>query len=123
MKSATRSLGRAAAALLGGGAVLVAASSTAAAAPLPPNCTTADVTAVVAGVSSGMTGYLFTHPDVNAFFTGLQGQSKSAAAQQTREYLDANPQVRAEVTSIRQPAIDLRNRCGIPLAADISGVL
>ena len=78
---------------------------------------------MVAGVSSNMTAYLFTHPDVNAFFTGLQGQSKSAAAQQTREYLDANPQVRAEVTSIRQPAIDLRNRCGIPLAADISGVL
>lgn len=119
----TRTLGRVAVALLGGGAVLVAASSTAAAAPLPPNCTTADVTAVVAGVSSNMTAYLFTHPDVNAFFTGLQGQSKSVVAKQTKEYLDSNPQVRAEVTAIRQPAIDLRNRCGIPLAADISGVL
>ena len=85
--------------------------------------TAADLAGVRSGVDASTSAYLFTHPDVNAFFTGLQGQSKSVVAKQTKEYLDSNPQVRAEVTAIRQPAIDLRNRCGIPLAADISGVL
>ncbi len=121
MKPAIRSLGRAAVLVVGSGAVMLAASATATA--LPPNCTTADVTAVMAGVSTNMTAYLFTHPDVNAFFTGLQGQPKAAAAQQTKDFLNQNPQVSAELGAIRAPAVDLRNRCNIPLKAEISGVL
>ena len=121
MNRVTHSLIRATAIVLGAGAVVLAASATAAAEP--PNCTTADVTAVMGDVSSNMSGYLFTHPDVNAFLTGLQGQSKSAAAEQTKTYLNNNPQVRAELDAIRRPAIDLRNRCNIPLEAEISGVI
>ncbi len=121
MKAITRLLGRTTAVVLGAGAVML--STTAIAAAEPPNCTTADVTAVMAGVSANMTGYLFTHPDVNNFFTGLQGQSKSSVAQQTRTYLNENPQVRAELDAIRAPALDLRNRCGIPVQAEISGVI
>nr|WP_286175276.1 heme-binding protein [Mycobacterium sp. DL99] len=98
-------------------------SASATASAEAPNCTTADVTAVMASVSTNMTGYLFTHPDVNAFFTGLQGQSKSATAAQTKDYLNQNPQVRAELDAIRAPALDLRNRCNIPLEAEISGVI
>ncbi len=121
MKPAMQSLGRATAAALGTAAVILSASATASAEA--PNCTTADVTAVMASVSTNMTGYLFTHPDVNAFFTGLQGQSKSATAAQTKDYLNQNPQVRAELDAIRAPALDLRNRCNIPLEAEISGVI
>ena len=121
MDLSTRSLGRAAAALLGGGAVLVAVSSTAAAAPLPPNCTTADVTAVVAGVSSGMTGYLFTHPDVNEFFTGLKDLPMEQKRAEAKAYLDANPQVKAEVQGIRQPSVDFHNRCDVPVPVDVAG--
>jgi len=121
MKPVTRTLGRVTAAALGAGAVILGASATAAAEP--PNCTTADVTAVMTGVSANMTAYLFTHPDVNAFFTGLQGQKKSEIADKTQAYLNANPQVRAELGAVRAPAVDLRNRCNIPVMAEISGVL
>ena len=106
---------RAAAALLGAGAVLAGLVGTAgpASADPPPNCTTADMTGVMSGVSAAMSAYLFSHPDVNAFFTGLQGQSKAQIAAATQTYLDNNPQVRADIQSIRQPSTDFRARCGI----------
>jgi len=116
-----RSVRRAAAAALGAGAVLLSVAGPAAADP-PPNCTTADMTGVMAGVSAGMSTYLWTHPDVNAFFTGLQGLPKSQVKTQTQQYLDANPQVRAELDGVRQPATDFRARCGLiqrPLAPGV----
>ncbi len=84
----------------------------AAAQPPPPNCTAADLAGVMAGVSAATSAYLFTHPDVNNFFTTLKGQPKEQIRAQAREYLAANPQVRAELQGIRQPAVDFRNRCG-----------
>ncbi|MGY4710246.1 heme-binding protein [Mycolicibacterium sp. CBM1] len=122
MNSATRHIRRVAAVVLAGGGVLVGSAATAAADPIP-NCTTADVTAVMTGVSASMTTYLFTHPDVNDFFTSLQGLKKSDAKQQTQDYLAANPQVRDELNAIRQPGVDLRNRCNIPLKAEIASVI
>lgn len=122
MTSATRSMGRAAAVILCAGGVLLGAAGTAVADP-PPNCTAADVTAVMTGVSASMTTYLFTHPDVNDFLTSLQGLSKSDAKQKTKDYLAANPQVHDEIEAIRQPGKDLRERCGIPLKTEIASVL
>ena len=107
-------LRRAAGALLGAGAVLAGLVGTAgpAAADPPPNCTTADMTGVMSGVSAAMSAYLFTHPDVNDFFTGLEGTPRDELRGQIQQYLDANPQVRAELQGIRQPLVDLRARCG-----------
>lgn len=48
--------------------------SVATAAADPPNCTAADLAGVMAGVSAGTSSYLFTHPEVNAFFTSLKGK-------------------------------------------------
>ncbi|WP_299564507.1 heme-binding protein [uncultured Mycolicibacterium sp.] len=121
MKTFARSLGRGAAVAVAAGAALFGGAATAGAEP--PNCTTADVTAVMTGVSAHMSAYLWTHPDVNAFFTSLQGQNKKDVAAKTKAYLAENPQVKAELDVIRQPAVDLRNRCGIPVEAEISGVL
>jgi len=122
MKSAIRSLGRTAALVACTGGVLLGAAGTAAADPAP-GCTAGDVTAVMTGVSASMTTYLFTHPDVNGFFTSLQGLSKADAKQKTKDYLAANPQIHDEIEAIRQPGRDLRDRCGIPLKAEIAGVL
>ncbi|MCX2933655.1 heme-binding protein [Mycobacterium sp. CVI_P3] len=122
MKSATHSLVRAAAAIVGTGGIVLGVAGTAAADPIP-NCTTADVTAVMTGVSASMTTYLFTHPDVNDFFTSLQGMKKSDVKQKTQDYLAANPQVRDELNAIRQPGVDLRNRCNIPLKTEIASVI
>ena len=91
------------------GALLWAAPSALAA---PPNCTAADLAGVSAGVSAATSAYLFTHPDVNAFFTGLEGSPRDELRVQIQQYLDANPQVQAELNGIRQPLIDFKNRCG-----------
>lgn len=81
----------------------------------PPNCTAADLSGVMAGVSAGTSSYLFTHPDVNAFFTGLKGKPRDQMAEEIKAYLDANPQVRDELRAVRQAAADFRERCDAPL--------
>ena len=64
-----------------------------------------------AGVSAATSAYLFTHPDVNAFMTGLKGQPRDQIETQVQQYLDANPQTKADIRAIRQPTADLRARC------------
>jgi hemophore-related protein len=128
--TSNRSVRRVAAAAIGAGAVWLSVAGPAglvlagpAAADPPPACTTADMTGIMSGVSAAMSSYLFTHPDVNAFFTGLQGLPKDQVKTQTQQYLNANPQIRAELDGIRQPSTDFRNRCGIgqrPLAPGLT---
>ena len=102
---------------LGAGAVtgtlLCATAGTAAAdlPPRPPDCTAADVAGVSAGVAAAASAYLYTHPDVNGFFTDLQGQPRDAMRDDVQNYVNANPQVQADLERIRQPLIDIRQRC------------
>ncbi|MCB0933009.1 MAG: heme-binding protein [Mycobacterium sp.] len=99
--------------VIGAGAVAAALLGVApSAAAAPPNCTAADLAGVASGVSAATSAYLFTHPDVNDFFTGLEGTPRDELRGQIQQYLDANPQVRAELQGIRQPLVDLRARCG-----------
>lgn len=113
---------RATALVFGAGGVLLGLA-TPAVADTPPGCTLADVTNVAAGVDAAITAYLFSHPDVNNVLTGLQGQGKDSVRAQANSYFQANPQVKAELDALRAPSVDLRNRCGIPPAAIILGVL
>lgn len=78
----------------------------------PPNCTAADLAGVASGVSAATSAYLFTHPDVNWFFTSLEGLPRDEVRKQVADYLDKNPQTKADLTGIRQPLVDLKNRCG-----------
>lgn len=100
---------------LGCGALIIAAGLIAAA-PVavasPPNCTAADLAGVASGVSAATSAYLFTHPDVNDFLTGLQGTPRDNLRDQIAQYMDANPQTKAELAGIRQPLVDFRARCG-----------
>ena len=93
--------------LLSGTAGMAAADPT----PRPPNCSAADVAGVAAGVANSLTTYLFTHPDVNAFYTGLQDQPKDQIGGQVQNYFSNNPQEEAELEGIRQPLTDIRERC------------
>jgi heme-binding protein len=93
------------------GAMLLAAAPSALADP-PPNCTAADLAGVAAGVSASTSAYLFTHPDVNFFFSNLEGAPRETIRTEVKTYMDANPQVKAELTGIRQPLVDIKNRCG-----------
>jgi heme-binding protein len=101
---------------LGAGAVtgtlLCATAGTAAAdPPRPPDCTAADVAGVAAGVATALSNYLFTHPDVNGFYTGLQDRPKDQIQNDVQNYFNANPQEQADLEGIRQPMTDIRQRC------------
>jgi hemophore-related protein len=116
MLLSARTARRAVAGALGSGAVagamLFGALPMASAQPEPPNCTAADLAGVASGVSAATSAYLFTHPDVNFFFTSLEGQHRDEIRDDVQQYLDANPVVKADLTGIRQPLVDLKNRCG-----------
>ena len=122
MSSVVLIVRRAAVSVLGAGAVLTAGAATAVA-DTAPGCTAGDITAVEGQVATAMSGYFFTHPDANAFFSGVQGLPKAEAFNQTQAYLSANPQTQAEISAIRGPVLDLRNRCNIPTNNLIRGVL
>lgn len=96
------------AALVGGGATAAAQPPPP---PPPPNCTAADLSGVSSGVTAATSAYLFTHPDVNAFFTSLKGLPKEEVRVRVAEYATANPQVKTDLQGIRQPMVDFRNRC------------
>ena len=95
------------------GSMLVATAATAAADP--PNCTAADLAGVMSGVNAGTSSSLFSHPDVNGFFTGLKGKSSDEMRTEIETYAQANPQVRDELRAVRQPAADFRDRCNAPV--------
>lgn len=81
--------------------------------PPPPNCTAADLAQVSGSVGTAMGIYLFTHPDVNNFFTGLRGQPNDEIRGKVQDYMNANPMVESEINGIRQPLKDLRDRCDV----------
>jgi hemophore-related protein len=78
----------------------------------PPNCSAADLAGVASGVSASTSAYLFTHPDVNWFFTSLEGLPRDQVRTKVAGYLGDNPNVKNDLTGIRQPLVDLKNRCG-----------
>ena len=85
----------------------------------PPNCTAADLAGVASGVSAATSAYLFTHPDVNWFFTSLEGLPRDQVREKVTDYLNQNPQTKADLTGIRQPLVDMKDRCGSAPAPSI----
>ncbi len=100
------------------GAMLFGGASSASAEPppppAPPGCSAGDLAQVSGTVGTAMAGYLFTHPDVNNFFTSLRGLPNEELRGDVQNYMDAHPQVESEITGIRQPLTDLRTRCDAP---------
>jgi hemophore-related protein len=98
------------------GAAALAFADPSPAPPLPPapGCTAADLAQASGTVGTAMAAYLFSHPDVNNFFTSLRGLPNEEIHGDVQTYMDANPQVEAEINGIRQPVTDLRNRCDAP---------
>jgi heme-binding protein len=80
--------------------------------PPPPNCTAADLAGVMTGVAASTSAYLFTHPEVNDFFTSLRDKSDDEKRTAVTDYMTAHPQTADELRGIRQPSVDFRNRCG-----------
>ncbi len=106
---------RAVAGLVGTGAaaVMLAVAPSAIADP-PPACTAADLAGVAGSVAASTSVYLFTHPDVNAFYTSIEGMDRDTIIAKQKEYFAANPQVKSELAAVRQPMVDTKIRCGAP---------
>ena len=79
--------------------------------PAPANCTAADLASVAGGVSTATSAYLFAHPDVNWFYTSLEGLPRDEVRVRVQDYLNQNPLAKADLTGIRQPLVDLKNHC------------
>ena len=79
------------------GAMLFGGASSASAEPppppAPPGCSAGDLAQVSGTVGTAMAGYLFTHPEVNDFFTSLRGLPNEELRGDVRNYMDAHPQV------------------------------
>ncbi|UXA12661.1 heme-binding protein [Mycobacterium sp. SMC-8] len=109
---------RSAGAVVLAGAALLGSGPLAAAQPAPaPNCSIADQAGILSGVSASLSAYMFTHPDVNWFFTSLRGLPPEERRAKVESYMDTSPQVASELRGIRQPMIDFRARCGLPPAS------
>jgi len=80
----------------------------------PPNCSAADLEGVRAGVSASTSTYLFTHPDLNDFMTSLKAMSREQVAAKVKQYMASHPDEQADMQNIRQPLVDIRDRCGAP---------
>ena len=76
-------------AMLGGGVTLASADPVST--PPPPNCTAGDLAVASGTVGTAMGDYLFTHPDVNDFFTGLRGRPNAEIHDRVQTYMDAHP--------------------------------
>ena len=100
--------------LFGGAALAFAEPPPAPPSPPVPGCTAADLAQASGTVGTAMAGYLFSHPDVNNFFTSLRGLPYEELHGRVQTYMQANPQVETEINGIRQPVTDLRNRCDAP---------
>jgi hemophore-related protein len=69
---------------------------------------------VRSGVSASTSAYLFTHPDLNDFMTSLKSMSRAEVAAKVKDYMAVHPDEKADMAGIRQPLVDLRDRCGAP---------
>ncbi len=103
--------GAIAGAMLFGSASLASAQPTPAPPPPAPGCTAADLAQASGTVGTAMADYMFSHSDVNNFFTSLRGLPNEEIRGDVQNYMDANPQVETDINGIRQPLTDLRNRC------------
>src|SRR4029079_10138140 len=74
----------------------------------PPNCSADDRACVASRVSGPTLAYLFTHPDVNWFFTSLEGLPRDQVREKVTDYLNQNPQTKAGLTGIGPPLADLK---------------
>ncbi|BBZ77857.1 hypothetical protein MANY_31940 [Mycolicibacterium anyangense] len=104
--------------LFGGSVIVVVLAGTfAAPAAAADDCTASGLARTISGVAANTADYLEAHPDVNDAFTRLKGESRPQMRTDAQQYLNANPQVRADWQRLRAPLNDLAQRCGVAFPA------
>ncbi len=99
------------------GAVSLGTGAPVNAQPPPPNCTAADLAVTMSGITAATGTYLFTHRQVNEFFTSLGDVPAEEKQGALKAYMDANPQVTAGTqrhsTARHRLRESLRNHTGL----------
>ncbi len=80
------------------------------------DCTAGNLSRIQADVSNATADYLLANESVNQFFTDLKGMDQEMITEKTNGYLDANPKVKDELSGIRQPLRDFKERCDVPMS-------
>ena len=80
------------------------------------DCTAGNLARIQASVSNATADYLLANESVNEFFTDLKGMDQEVITEKTNGYLDANPKVKDELSGIRQPLRDFKERCDVPMS-------
>src|SRR5947209_6592276 len=80
----------------------------------PPNCSAADLEGVRSGVDASTSAYLFTHPDLNDYMSSLKAMSREQVAAKVKVYMASHLDEQADMANIRQPLVDIKDRCGAP---------
>ena len=76
-----------------------------------PGCTAADLEFARAGVQQATADYLVAHNDVNDFYNSLEGLTRDQSTAKVQAYMKTHPKTKADLTGIRAPLTDIKNRC------------
>ncbi|OMC51389.1 hemophore [Mycobacterium sp. IS-2888] len=79
-------------------------------------CAASEVARTIGSVSKSMGDYLDAHPETNqAMTTMLQQQAGPQSLDSMKSYLQANPKVALDMTSIAQPLTNVSTQCKLPI--------
>jgi heme-binding protein len=79
-------------------------------------CAASEVARTIGSVSKSMGDYLDSHPETNQTMTTmLQQQAGPQSLTSLKSYLEANPKVAGDMTSIAQPLTNLSMQCKLPI--------
>ncbi len=100
--------------MLPGAALAVLAGPPATGASDP--CAASEVSRTIGSVAKSMGDYLDSHPETNqTMTTALQQQAGPQSFGSVKSYLEANPKVAGDMTSIAQPLTNLSMQCKLPI--------
>ncbi|OBG99568.1 hemophore [Mycobacterium sp. E2699] len=79
-------------------------------------CAASEVARTIGAVSKSMGDYLDSHPETNqAMTTMLQQQAGPQSLTGLKSYLEANPKVAGDMTSLAQPLTNISTQCKLPI--------
>lgn len=102
------------AAAVPGAAIAVLAGPSATGANDP--CAASEVARTIGSVAKSMGDYLDSHPETNQTMTTLlQQQAGPQSLTTMKSYMEANPKVAGDMTTIAQPLTNLSTQCKLPI--------
>ena len=80
----------------------------------PPNCSAADLEFARAGVQQATAALPVRPSRREQLLQHLEGLTRDQSTPKVQAYMKTHPKTKADLTGIRQPLTDIKNRCGNP---------